>query len=226
MTSSLDALTRTSDQLYDDLLLPDETVKIRAEAREFATTVLAPRAAELNSAEESKAAFPRDILDAMTAGGLYTIPFASDVGGRGLQYPMLAAATVLEELAYYTPGVASALYDVQAMLVGRTLDAAPAHTRGEYLSRLVRGEIVGSFATSEPDASTDLSAEAMRTTATRVTGGYRLNGASGGSPTRARRTSWPRCAWWTANTRCCWSTCTTTQWLSANLTRRWATGCN
>ena len=104
MTSSLDALSRTSDQLYDDLLLPDETVKIRAEAREFATTVLAPRAAELNSAEESKAAFPRDILDAMAAAGLYTIPFASDVGGRGLQYPMLAAATVLEELAYYTPG--------------------------------------------------------------------------------------------------------------------------
>jgi alkylation response protein AidB-like acyl-CoA dehydrogenase len=138
--------------------------------------VLAPRAAELNSAEESKAAFPRDILDAMAAAGLYTIPFASDVGGRGLQYPMLAAATVLEELAYYTPGVASALYDGQALLVGHTLDAAPDHIRGEYLSRLVRGEIVGSFATSEPDASTDLSADAMRTTATRVAGGYRLNG--------------------------------------------------
>jgi alkylation response protein AidB-like acyl-CoA dehydrogenase len=87
-----------------------------------------------------------------------------------------AAATVLEELAYYTPGVASALYDGQALLVGRTLDAAPAHIRCEYLSRLVRGEIVGSFATSEPDASTDLSADAMRTTATRVAGGYRLNG--------------------------------------------------
>jgi len=176
MTSTLDVLSRTSDQLYDDLLLPEETVKIRAETREFAATVLAPRAAELNSAEESRAAFPRDILDAMAAAGLYTIPFASDVGGRGLQYPMLAAATVLEELAYYTPGVASALYDGQALLVGRTLDAAPAHIRGEYLPRLVRGEIVGSFATSEPDASTDLSAAAMRTTAVPVSGGFRLSG--------------------------------------------------
>ena len=101
MNSSLDALFRTSDQLYDDLLLPDETLKIRAEAREFATTVLAPRAAELNSAEESKAAFPRDILDAMAAAGLYTIPFASDVGGRGLQYPMLAAATVRYEQSQF-----------------------------------------------------------------------------------------------------------------------------
>ena len=43
--STLDALSRTSDQLSDDLLLPDETVKIRAEARDFATTMLAPRAA-------------------------------------------------------------------------------------------------------------------------------------------------------------------------------------
>src|ERR1700739_2485810 len=157
--STLDSLSRTSDQLSDDLLVPQETVNIRAEARDFATTVLAPRAAELNSAEESKAAFPRDIFDAMTSGGLYTIPFPSDVGGRGLQYPMLAAATVLEELGYYTPGIASALYDGQALLVGRTLDAAPGPIRGEYLPRLVRGEIVGSFATSEPDGSTELSAE-------------------------------------------------------------------
>jgi hypothetical protein len=48
---------------------------------------------------------------------------------------MLAAATVAEELAYFTPGAASALYDGQALLVGRTR----------------------SFATSEPEASTDLS---------------------------------------------------------------------
>src|ERR1700716_3691875 len=154
ITSSLDALCRTSVRLSDDLLLPDETVKVRAEVRDFATTVLAPRAAELNSAEESKAAFPRDILDAMAAAGLYTIPFASDVGGRGLQYPMLAAATGLEELAYYTPGGAPALYDGQARLGGRTRDAAAAQIRGKYLPRLVRGEIVGSFATSEPAAST------------------------------------------------------------------------
>ena len=38
MNSSLDALSRTSDQLYDDLLLPDDSLKIRAEAREFASS--------------------------------------------------------------------------------------------------------------------------------------------------------------------------------------------
>lgn len=174
--SSLDALPRTSIDLADDLLLPEETVKIRAEAREFADSVLRPRAAELNDATESTAAFPRDVVTAIAAAGLYGVPFGADVGGRGLEFPILAAATVAEELAYFTPGVASALYDGQALLVGRTLDAAPPHIRGEFLPRLIRGEIVGSFATSEPAASTDLSAASMLTRATPVAGGFRLNG--------------------------------------------------
>lgn len=174
--SSLDGLVRTSDSLADDMLLPDETVKVRTQARQFAEEVLRPRAAELNGATESSEAFPRDLVSAIADAGLYAVPFAADVGGRGLQFPMLAAATVLEELAYFTPGVASALYDGQAMLVGSTLDNAPAGLRAEFLPRLVAGEIVGSFATSEPDASTDLSAAAMRTRATATDGGYRLSG--------------------------------------------------
>ena len=174
--SSLDGLPRTSDRLADDILLPQETVGIRSEAREFAQRVLAPHAAELNYATESSAMFPRDINSEMAKAGLYGVLFPADVGGRGLQYPMLAAATVLEELAYFTPGVASALFDAQVLLIGRTLDVAPAHLRAELLPRLVRGEMVGSFATSEPAASTDLSAAAMRTSATPVNGGYRLSG--------------------------------------------------
>lgn len=169
-------MARTSDQLSDDLLLPAETVEIRAQARAFAHQTLAPRAAELNSATESSAVFPHDLVAQFAEAGLYEIPYPTDVGGRGLDYPMLAAATVLEELAYYSPGVASALYDGQALLVGGTLQAAPAHLRCEYLPRLIRGEIVGSFATSEPDASTDLSATAMQTAAAKVPGGYRLSG--------------------------------------------------
>lgn len=40
----------------------------------------------------------------------------------------------------------------------------------------MRGELVGAFATSEPDASTHLSPGMMRTTATEVPGGWRING--------------------------------------------------
>lgn len=174
--STLTGLPRTSEHLFDDALLPAETIEIRSRAREFAETVLAPRAAELNTVEESAQAFPRDVFDAIARAGLYQVPYPADVGGLGLQYPTLAAAVVLEELAYFSPGVASALYDGQALLVGRTLEAAPGPIRHGYLPRMIRGEIVGSFATSEPAASTDLSPQRMQTRATAVDGGYRLSG--------------------------------------------------
>ncbi len=93
-SSSLDGLARTSVALSDDLLLPEETVKVLAEAREFAESALQPRATELNDAIESKAVFPPDIPSAIAEACLYAVPFAADVGGRGLQFPMLAAATV------------------------------------------------------------------------------------------------------------------------------------
>lgn len=167
---------RRANQLSHDAWLPEETRRIRAEAREFAETVLRPMAPSLNTQPETRDAFPRELFDAMARAGLYAIPFGSNVGGRGLAYPTLATLAVIEELAYFSPGATSALYDGQAILVGKTLEQAPAHLRDKYLPALVRGEFVGSFATSEPEASTDLSPEAMQTVATRTDGGYLING--------------------------------------------------
>ncbi|MBA5686663.1 acyl-CoA dehydrogenase family protein [Rugamonas apoptosis] len=167
---------RRADTLFHDAWLPEETRRIRAEVREFARDVIAPAAHQLNTRPESREAFPREQFDAMARAGLYAIPFPADVGGRGLEFPTLATMTALEELAYYSRGLASALYDGQAILVGKTLEQAPSAVRNKYLPGLIRGEFVGSFATSEPEASTDLSAGSMRTTATRVEGGWRIRG--------------------------------------------------
>lgn len=168
--------TRRADALFSDLLLPEETKAIRREVRAFADDVLRPVAHRLNTTPESKDSFPRAEFEAMARAGLYEIPFAKDVGGRGLEFPTLATVTVLEELAYYSPSLASALYDGQAILVGKTLDRAPEAIRSRWLPKLIRGEFVGCFATSEPEASTDLSVQSMQTTATKVPGGYRING--------------------------------------------------
>ena len=133
---------------------PEETKAIRREVRAFCDEVLAPVAHRLNTTPESRDSFPRELFRAMADAGLYRIPFPADVGGRGLEFPTLATLTVLEEIAYYSPGLASALYDGQAILVGKTLERAQEPLRSRYLSALVRGEFVGAFATSEPDAST------------------------------------------------------------------------
>jgi len=45
-----------------------------------------------------------------------------------------------------------------------------------YLAPLLAGEKIGSFATTEPDASTDLSIKTMQTFANREGGGYVVNG--------------------------------------------------
>lgn len=167
---------RRAETLSADAWLPEETRRIRGEVREFAQDVIRPVAHKLNTTPESKDAFPHEQFDAMARAGLYEIPYPADVGGRGLEFPTLATMTVLEELGYYSRGLASALYDGQAILVGKTLDKAQPALRQKYLPALIRGEFVGSFATSEPEASTDLSVASMQTVAERVDGGWKING--------------------------------------------------
>ena len=159
-----------------DTLLPDETVAVRTEARAFADKVLAPLAHDLNTIPERRDGFRHDVFRAIADADLYAVPFATDVGGRGLAYPTLATMTVLEEIAYYAPGVASAMYDAQILLAGKVLDTAGGTLRDTYLPRIVRGEFIASFATSEPEASTDLSVGSIRTLAKPVDGGWHVNG--------------------------------------------------
>jgi len=170
------AVRRQADSLSSDAMLPGEIVAIRREARDFADDILRPIAHELNCRPETRDGFRHDVFAAIARAGLYAIPFAEDVGGRGLEFPTLATLTVVEELGYYSAGVASAMYDAQAILVGKTLDMAGGTLRARYLPRLVRGEFVASFATSEPDASTDLSVGSVQTVARAVAGGWLVNG--------------------------------------------------
>lgn len=171
-----DSPKRWSDIIYSDVFLPAETLAVRAEARAFADAFLRPIAQEVNTTPEDPAAFRHDIVRAIADAGLYGVSFAQDVGGRGLELPVLATLVVMEELGYYTPGAASALFDGQAILCGQTLNNAGEAIRQEWLPKLIRGEIVCCFATSEPGTSTDLSAAAMQTVATAVDGGFVING--------------------------------------------------
>jgi alkylation response protein AidB-like acyl-CoA dehydrogenase len=170
------AVPRQSEVLVSDTLLPDETLAVRAEARQFADDTLRPVAHELNTTPERRDGFRRDIFRAIANAGLFAVPFAKDVGGRGLEFPTLGMMSVLEELAYYTPGIASSMYDAHVLLFGKVLDTEGGLLRSTYLPRLIKGDFVGSFATSEPDTSTDLSVGSIKTIGTRVDGGWRVDG--------------------------------------------------
>lgn len=171
-----DTRYRRSDDLFSDVLLPEEAIKVRQEARVFSEDVLRPVAHEVNCTPESRDGFRRDLVKAIAGAGLYAVPFPKELGGRGLEFPTLSTLLVIEEIGYYTPGIASALYDGQAILCGQTLLNASEDIRQVYIPKLIAGDIVCCFATSEPGTSTDLSSAAMQTVATPVSGGYRISG--------------------------------------------------
>ncbi|OUR87019.1 acyl-CoA dehydrogenase [Gammaproteobacteria bacterium 42_54_T18] len=167
---------RYANEIFSDLWLPAEALEIRKDARDFADRILKPLSHDLNTTPESRDGFRHDVLQSIAGAGLYEIPFSTDVGGRGLGFPTLATLITMEELGYYAPGAASAFYDGQAILCGQTLNNASESIRQEFIPKLIKGEVICCFATSEPGTSTDLSAKAMQTSAERVEGGYVVNG--------------------------------------------------
>jgi alkylation response protein AidB-like acyl-CoA dehydrogenase len=174
---SLTLVPRHQPKLYaDDILLPDESRDVRSLARAFADRIVAPRAYEIGHADEAAVDFPRDVFGEMAAAGLFRVPFAAADGGRGLANPALATALVIEELAYHSNSVA-AIYDVHCILAGHALKRASPELRERYLKPLLDGTKIGSFATTEAEASTDLSVGALQTGVRESDGGFLISGS-------------------------------------------------
>ncbi len=176
MNSNIDApLIRLQETLHHDLGLPPDILSVRREVRDFADQYVEPVAFEIGHREETVAAFPRELMTRMAGQGLFRIPFRPNEGGRGLPRPAMATAVMIEELAYHSNSVA-AVVDVNCILAGNALRHGSAQIRQAYLLPLLEGRKIGSFATTEPDASTDLSLNALRTIATRTEDGYVISG--------------------------------------------------
>lgn len=168
---------RRAAGLYTDVFLPEETLELRNRARSFAEVELKPLASDLNTLPESVDRFPWQLLAKMGDAGLLGIPYPKDIGGLGLEYPVLASQVLEEELAYFSNGAAATLYDAPMALLGASLLRYGSDLlKQKYLPRLISGSCTGSFATSEPAASTDLSVSSIQTTAKRTEGGYIVNG--------------------------------------------------
>jgi len=167
-------IPRTQDVMWNDTWLPEESVELRAQARIAVEHVVAPVARRIGEQEESVESFPWDAFRGLANAGLFAIPFSGPLGA-GLEYPMLGTCTVTEEIAYHSSSMAG-VYDGQCILVPQALSFATDDLRARLLPALIGGDQAFSFATTEPDASSDLSVEALQTVATATTGGYLVNG--------------------------------------------------
>jgi len=150
-----------------DFELSDELKAVRDLARDFAEKEIAPGAAE----DDRQQRFRKDLAVKMGELGFYGAVIPESYGGSGLGF--LALSLITEEIAR----IHSALRVYINMQVGPALTLlrfGAEEQKKRWIPPLVRGENIGCFAITEPDAGSDVAA--MRTAATRKDGSYILNG--------------------------------------------------
>jgi alkylation response protein AidB-like acyl-CoA dehydrogenase len=142
-----------------DFQLSEEHLLIRRMVRDFAEKEIAPRAEEIDETDR----FPADLFKKMAGLGIVGIPFAEAYGGGGGDYLSLLLA--LEEIARASGSLAIIL-DAHTSLCGEPISLFGSEAQKQkYLVPLARGEKIGAFGLTEPQAGSD--AGAARTRAVR-----------------------------------------------------------
>ena len=150
------------------MILNDEQQMVRDTARAFAQDKLAPFAAEWD--REHK--FPADALTEMASLGFLGMTIPEEWDGAGLDYVSYAAAVI--EIAAGCGAVST------IMSVHNGVGCMPILTYGDdaqrekFLKPMARGEKIGCFCLTEPDAGSD--AASIRTRAQRDGDHYIING--------------------------------------------------
>ncbi|HET6908560.1 MAG TPA: acyl-CoA dehydrogenase [Mycobacteriales bacterium] len=155
------------DPAFDTYTLPEEHQLLRKTVREVADDKIAPRAAEIDESGE----FPYDVLKALVDADLHAVHVPEAYGGAGAD--AIASAIVIEEIARAC--CASSLIPAVNKLgtMGLLLSGSE-ELKQKYLPPLARGEVMFSYALSEPEAGSD--AAGMKTRAVRDGDSYVLNG--------------------------------------------------
>jgi len=151
------------------LELTEQQKMIRNMVREFAEKEIAPIAAELDKTEE----YPTKTLEKMAALGLLGIIIPTEYGGAGLD--TISYATVIEEISRKcaSTGVITSVHN--SLAAWPIMKYGNEAQKKKYLPLLAKGERIGAFAGTEPNAGSDLGA--MKTTAVLQGNHYIVNGS-------------------------------------------------
>src|SRR5690606_16409921 len=146
--------------LLDGLLpLTDEQRAIRDMARDFAASELAPKASEL----DASATFDNTLVQKLAQLGFLGMLIPEEYDGLGLDTATYLLA--LEEIAIGDASAAVLLSVHNSLPTQMLLRWGSDEQKEKFLKPMARGEMLGAFALSEPDAGSD--AAALRTQARR-----------------------------------------------------------
>ena len=149
--------------------LTPEQKDIRALAREFAVTEVAPVIRRFDEAQE----FPREILSKLGKTGLLGALVPEEYGGAALDYVSYALA--VEELNRVDASVGITMWAHNSLCTNHIALFGSKEQKATYLPRLARGEALGAWGLTEPGSGSD--AAAMKSRAVREGDQFVLNGS-------------------------------------------------
>jgi acyl-CoA dehydrogenase len=146
-----------------------EHEEFRAAVRRFVETELYPHADEWEEARW----FPSEIFARLAELGYIGLKFPAEYGGDG---DPVADAVFVEELARCgSGGVAAGIGAHGGIALPPIWKFGTDAQKQRYLVPGIRGELIGALAITEPDTGSDVAA--IRTAASKVDGGYLVNGS-------------------------------------------------
>ena len=152
---------------FDNQLTPEE-ILIRDSIRDYATNELMPRIQEANRNE----IFDKNIYKELGKLGLLGAT-VQGYGCQGIGY--VAYGLITHEIERVDSGYRSA-YSVQSSLAMYAIEQFGSEDqKNKYLPEMAKGNLIGCFGLTEPDAGSDPSS--MKTKAKNVEGGFILNGS-------------------------------------------------
>ena len=149
-------------------LLEDVHELLRRSTVEFAEARIKP----LVKAIEVNGEYPRQLMGELGRQGLLAPMAPPEYGGGGLDFR--GEVIVIEEVAKHSPTLATLMEVQGALIVDSLLSHGSQEVRERFLEDLVKGDLIASFALTEPCCGSD--AGAIETRAIRSGGEWVING--------------------------------------------------